>query len=114
VVIVGGYALLSDIPKDADLSVVGFNYEYDWWTDTIHVWGTVVNNGDGSTHEWRSITVHVTVWFQGQPYEHEAWLSDTLGPGESCFWERTWDVPFTLDLDPSVRAECTKVEWYNA
>lgn len=100
-------------PVSAELTVTGFDYEYDYWSDTIHVWGSVKNEGNGWTDSWESITVYVTVWFDHQPYAHEIWLFDQLGPGESQFFERTWDVPFTLDSGVSVYADFDKVTWYN-
>lgn len=98
---------------EADLDVSGFGYRYDFWSDTIHVWGYVVNYGDGWTSDFRSITVSITVYFDGSPYGHVAYIYDSLGPGERVFFDRTYSVPFTLDPDVSCYAKVIKVSWYN-
>ena len=114
VIVAGIIWAISYTPKKADLTVTGFSYEWDYWSDTIHVWGTVVNEGNGWTDDWEHITIYVTVWFDHEPYAHTVWILDELGPGESQSWERTWDTPFTLDPYVSCYAKFDKITWYNA
>lgn len=113
----GGSDEDDEVTGDPELIVAGFDYRYEFWTDSVEVWGYIVNVGDGplfieGDYGVLPIIVHVTVYFEGIPKSHDLTVYASLEPGESVFFQRQLSVPFAYELDvDAVTVTCNSVTW---
>ena len=112
VTIIAGIAvgfLLLQAERKADLDTSNMQFLADYYSDTVDVWVTVTNIGDGSA--FYPITLYFTVSVDGVPSYNQATLSENeLLPGETANGRWTFPTDYQY-LDSTIYVTLTKITW---